>query len=188
MAAPRQSAPTEETASTRAPLRRRSRGNALTVIIIGSFMLTFWALVTTLQIQTTEGYINGTQTDNILQPQWSVWLQLPKLVFGDGIPGPAIPSEHAVGVIIGQGMEIFFLALIAGYEIAIHSSQKFGQILGGFMRIASFLIVFFDFFSDANYGNVSPFAHFAFAAFCAFTVGFGLTWGLALIEYGWKRA
>jgi hypothetical protein len=168
--------------------RRAHRGSPETLIILGVLILGFWVLVTTLQTQTNEAFINGTQqVDNILQPQWSIWLQLPKLFLGDIVPGPAIKASETPGVIVGWGVEIFFLALIAGFEIAMHSSSKLGHFLGAVVRILSFVICIFDFYSDATYGNVSPTAHACFAIFCSLVVGFGLTWGLALVEHGWKR-
>ena len=166
----------------------RRGSNPGTLIILGVIILAFWGFVMTMQIQTNEAFINGTQNVNaILQPQWSIWLQFPKLLFGDAVPGPALKDSDLIGIIVGWGVEIFFLALLAAFEVAIHTSQKFGQFLGAVFRVFTFVICIFDFYSDASYGNVSPTAHAAFAIFCSVVVAFGLTWGLSLVEHGWKK-
>ena len=186
MATPRKQTETV-TAPTSLP-RRTHGGNPRILLLLGMVILSFWALVTTLQTQTNEAFINGTQNvNNILQPQWDIWFQLPKLMLGSTIPGPTIATTDVPGVIVGQGVEIFFLALIAGFEVTMHSSNRLGHFLGAVVRVLSFVICIFDFYSDATYGNVSPTAHACFAVFCSLVVGFGLTWGLALLETGWKR-
>lgn len=178
---------TAETAPTRAPARR-GHGNPGALILLGLGLVGFAILVITLQTQTNEAYINGTEhVDNIMQAQWSIWLQLPKLMFGSAVPGPDVSPNELPGIIIGQGIELAYLALIGGLEIALLTSQKLGRLLGAIVIILLFLIAIFDFYTDLAYGNVSPQAHVIFAVFCTLVVGFFPTWGLTLIEHGWKR-
>ncbi len=175
------------TVSTAAPARR-GHGSPGMLILMGVLLLGFALLVITLQTQTNEAYINGTQhVDNVLSAQWSIWLQLPKLMFGDNVPGPDVKPNDLPGIIIGQGVEIVYLALIGGLEIAIHTSNKLGRLLGAVVVILLLLIAIFDFYTDLAYGNVSPQVHVIFAIFCTLVVGFFPTWGITLIEHGWKR-
>jgi hypothetical protein len=172
---------------TRAPARR-GHGSPITLILFGLLLLGFAGLVITLQTQTNEAFVNGTQhTGNIIQAQWTIWLQIPKLMFGSNVPGPEVSSDDLVGIILGQGVELVYLALIGGLEIAIHTSNKLGRLLGAVVIIFMILICIFDFYTDLVYGNVSPAAHFIFAVFCTLVAGFFPTWGLTLIEHGWKR-
>jgi hypothetical protein len=184
------STPRRTTASTDAPPRRRSGSSPGTLIIIGCFILLFWVFITTIQIQSSEAFLNSTQQSgkNIFQPQWSIWLQIPKLLLGDKISGPEINQDEAVGIIVAWIIELFFVALIGAYEVTINASQKHGHFLSIVFRIISFAICIFDFWSDANYGNVSEGTHLAFAICCSAVVGFGLTWGIALIQAGSKHA
>ena len=176
-----------ETSYTRAPARR-GHGNPGALIGLGLLMLGFALLVLTLQTQTNEAYINhAAVSQKVLQAQWSIWLQIPKLVFGSGIPGPDIGPDDLPGIVIGQGVELVYLSLIAGFQIATHSSQKFGKVLGVIIVVFLLAIAIFDFWTDLAYGNISSEAHFIFAVFCTFVIGFFPTWGLALIEHGWKR-
>lgn len=182
----------EGTGNTKAPPRRRpansNRSEALLLLTLGVILIGFWLLVVTLQIQTTEAYLNGNEgTTNVMQAQWTVWLQIPKMMFGSTIPGPDISTDEAQGDMVAAGIEIFFIGLIVGYEIAMHSSSKLGRLIGGIIRVLSFLICAFDFYSDANYGNVSSTTHAIFAVFCSLVVAFALTWGLAMLEAGYRR-
>ena len=158
------------------------------LMLLGVLILVFALLVITLQTQTNEAYINGTaHRGNILQAQWSIWLQIPKLMFGSNVPGPDVSPDDLPGIIIGQGVELVYVALIAGLEIAMHSSKKLGRLLGAIVIILLLLISIFDFSTDLIYGNVSPTAHLVFAIFCTLVIGFFPTWGFSLIEHGWKR-
>jgi hypothetical protein len=184
-------APADEgTGLTKAPPRRRTsnRSEACVLMALGLILIGFWCLVVTLQVQTTEAYLNGDeQTTNVMQAQWMVWLQIPKMMFGANVPGPDISSNDAQGDIVASGIEIFFIGLIIGYEIAMHTSTKFGKLIGGVIRFISFLVCIFDFYSDVTYGSVSMMTHTIFAIFCSLTVAFALTWGLAMLEAGYKR-
>lgn len=174
---------------TRAPARRGHGGNPGLLIALGLLLEFFALLVITLQTQTNEAFINGTQyaDGNILQAQWSIWTQLPKLVFGDAIWGPDVHPDDLPGIVIGQGVELVYLALVAGLEIALHTSNKLGRLLGAIVVIFLALITIFNFYTDLVYGNVSPTAHVMFALFCTLVAGFFPSWGIALIEHGWKR-
>jgi hypothetical protein len=187
MTARKTSTATETTASTRAPARR-GQGNPGMLIIIGVLLLGFALLVITLQTQTNEAYINGTQhTEATIQAQWTIWLQIPKLIFGSAVPGPDVRPDELIGVIVGQGVELAYLGLVAGLEITMHTSQKMGRIAGIIITILLIIISIFDFYTDLVYGNVSPVVHVIFAVFCTFVIGFFPTWGLSLVEHGWKR-
>jgi hypothetical protein len=175
--------------TTGAPPRRGGHGSPGMLLLLGLLLLGFAVLVITLQTQTNEAYISGTQhVENILQAEWSIWLQIPKLMFGKAIPGPDVSPNDLPGIIIGQGIELAYIALIGGLEIAMHTSQKMGRFVGAIAIILLILISIFDFSTDLIYGNVSPQAHIVFAIFCTFVVGFFPTWGITLIEHGWKRA
>jgi hypothetical protein len=176
-----------ETAQTRAPARR-GQGNPGALLLLGLLILGFAGLVITLQTQTNEAYINGTQhVDNIIQAQWTIWLQIPKLMFGSAVPGPDVKPDDLVGIVLGQGIELVYLALIAGLQITMRTSNKLGKLFGTIVTILLFIIAVFDFYADLVYGNVSPAAHIAFAVFCTLVTGFFPTWGLTLIGHGWKR-
>ena len=174
------------TASTRAPAR--GGGNPGALIILGVLLLGFALLIVTLQTQTNEAYINGTQqTDEVMQAQWTIWLQIPKLAFGDAVPGPAITTENINGIIVGQGIELVYVSIVSGIGIAMATTRKMGRVVGAIALVGLILISIFDFYTDLVYGNVSPFAHFIFAVFCTFVIGFFPPWGLSLIEHGFKR-
>jgi hypothetical protein len=159
------------------------------LVLTGLLLLGFALLVITLQTQTNEAYINGTErTGSILQAQWSIWLQIPKLMFGSVVPGPDVTPDDLPGIIMGQGVELTYIALISGLEIALHTSKRMGRFVGAIAIILLVLISIFDFYTDLVYGNVSQEAHIAFAVFCTFVIGFFPIWGITLIEHGWKRA
>ncbi len=177
-----------DTTNTRAPARRGQGGNPGMFILLGALMLGFAFLIVTLQTQTNEAYVNGnTQSSEKMQAQWSIWLQIPKLMFGDNVPGPDVTSDDLLGVILGQGIELSYITTITGREIAMHTSQKVGRLVGAISIILLILMSIFDFYTDLIYGNASPQAHFMFAVFCTFVIGFFPTWGLTLIEHGIKR-
>ena len=174
------------TASTRAPAR--GGGNPGALIILGVLLLGFALLIVTLQTQTNEAYINGTQqTDEVMQAQWTIWLQIPKLAFGDAVPGPAITTENINGIIVGQGIELVYISIVTSMGIAMATTRKLGRIMGAIAIVGLIAISLFDFYTDLVYGNVSPMAHFIFAVFCTFVIGFFPAWGLSLIEHGFKR-
>jgi hypothetical protein len=174
--------------TTRAPARR-GHGSPGALILLGLILLGFAGLVITLQTQTNEAYINGTQhTGNIIQAQWTIWLQIPKLMFGSNVPGPEVSPDDLVGIILGQGIELVYLALIAALQLTMHTSSRLGRLIGTVVLIFLFVIAVFNFYTDLVYGNVSPVAHAAFALFCTLVAGFFPTWGLALIQHGWKRS
>lgn len=181
----------EVPANTQAPSRRGQHhtGEGVTWIILGFALCMLWALIITLQVQTSEAALNGTNqaTSDVMQAQWTIWFQIPKLIFGDVIPGDKITNNNGVGVLLGQGIEIVFIGLLVGYEVAQHTQSQKGKILGSFARVCSFLICIFDFYSDSVYGNVAPGVHVMFAIFCSFVVAFALTWGIAMIESGYRR-
>src|SRR5215813_3553579 len=121
-------------------------GNPGMLMLLGTLLLGFSILVITLQTQTNEAYINHTQQkDEVIQAQWGIWLQLPKLMFGKGIPGDDITSDTLQGVIIGQGIEITYLSLIAARTITMHTSRRQGRVTGAVIIILLFLIAIFDF-------------------------------------------
>ncbi len=138
---------TETTAPTSLP--RRGQGRPGMLIILGLLILGFAGLVITLQTQTNEAYINGTQhVDNVIQAQWTIWLQIPKLMFGSNVPGPDVTSSELSGVLLGQGIEIVYLALIAGLQITLHTSSKLGKLFGTLVTILLFVIAVFNFYTD----------------------------------------
>ena len=188
-ASTRTQTPEDVTGPTSLPRNtRRGRSEPGALIVIGFMILALWFFMTTLQIQTTEAKINNTQSVNdILNPQWSVWLQLPKLFFGSHIPGPALDANAAISIVMAWIIEIVFLALVAAFEVAIIMSRRLGRFLGFIFRVVMWIIIVFNGLADASYGNVSIEVHIGFAVLAAAVVGFGLHWGLALIETGWKK-
>ena len=183
--------PARRTASTEAPPRapaQRGHGSPGMLILLGLFLLLFAGLVITLQTQTNEAFIGGTQRkEEVFQAQWSIWLQIPKLTFGSSVPGPDVSPDDVPSIIMSQGVELVYLALIAGFAIAVHTSNKLGRLLGAVVFIILVCISVFNFYADLIYGNVSPGVHAAFAIFCTFAAGFFPTWGTTLIIHGWKR-
>lgn len=152
-------------------------------------MLCFALLVTTLQTQTSEAYLAGTQQkDEVLQAQWGIWLQLPEVAFGSIIPIPPIKSSELPSIIIGQGIELTYIALLTGLRIATHTTKKWGRVVAAIIILFMGAIAIFNFNADLVYGNVSAETHVIFALFCTFVVGFFPTWGLTLIEHGWKSS
>lgn len=179
----------EVTGSTRAPARRGTHSNPWMLIILAFIMWGFWALIATLQIQTSEARVNGQQQNSgSITAEWDIWLQVPRLMFGSAIPSRDIGPDDLDGVIIGQVVELSYVALTAGLEIALHTTQKWGRIGRVVMIIGLACIAIFDFCSDLSYGNVSLQTHVAFAALCTLVIGFFPTWATALMEHGWKRA
>lgn len=176
------------TAVAETSLPRRGHGSPIILIALGVLLLVSALLVITLQVQTNQAYLNNTQkVENIVQAQWSIWLQIPKLMFGDVVPGPPLKSSEIPGIIVGQMVELVYLALISSVEIAKYSSQKLGRLAGAIAFILSVIICVFNFLADLGYGDVSPQAHVAFAVFCTLIVGFFPTWGFTLIKHGWSR-
>lgn len=172
--------------NTRAPAR--GNGNPGMLIILGLLMLGFSILIVTLQTQTNEAYINHEQQKSEqIQAQWNIWLQIPKLMFGDKVSGPAVTSDDLSGIIVGQGTELVYLATIIGRRTTAHASRKAGRVLGIIAIIFLIGLCIFDFYTDAIYGVASPDAHLIYAIFCTFVIGFFPTWGLTMIEHGVKQ-
>ena len=167
---------------------RKDPSSGMVRIFLGLLLLMFALLIITLQTQTNEAYVNGTsQKEEKLEAQWSIWLQIPRLMFGNNVSASDISMDALPGIIIGQGVELVYIAIVSGIGIAKHASQKTGRILGIAIIIGLIAISIFDFYTDLVYGNVSPTTHFIFAIFCTFVIGFFPTWAISLIESGWKQ-
>lgn len=151
-------------------------------------MLGFMFVIVTLQTQTNEAYINGEpQSKEVIQAQWSIWLQVPKLMFGNNVPGDPVTSNDLLGIVLGQGGELVYLSTVTARKIAGHASRKMDKILSIIAFIFLIAISIFDFYTDAVYGTATPMAHFVYACFCTFVIGFFPTWSLTLIEHGIKQ-
>lgn len=168
--------------------RRGQGGNPGCLLLIGVAFLVASVLIMTLQIQTSEAYLQGTQNENKeIVAQWDIWLQIPRLAFGDRIPGPAITSKNLVSIIIAQVVELVHVALIAGATLAFQASKRWGRLFGTLAIVFLLFIAIFNFSADFAYGDVSLGEHIFFACICTFAIGFFPTWGFILIEWAYKQ-
>lgn len=173
---------------TRAPARR-GQGDPLEALFFGGLLLLFAVIIITIQTQTNMAYINGASSkDEVIQAQWSIWLQIPKLIFGNVVPGPPVTTKSLPGIVIGQGVELVHLALVKGFDSAVHSTRKLHRLLALVVLVFMVAISIFNFYTDLIYGDMPEEAHWFFALFCTFVVGFFPTWGLTLIRRAWQGA
>jgi len=170
---------------TKAPPRRTAQphGNPILFGLLGVVLLGFSLLIITLQTQTNESFINGEPAEKeTISAQWSIWFQIPKLMFGDSMPGDAITSNNIAGIIVGQTIELLYIITVTARKTVVRASQKVGKLLGIATLLLIILNCIFDFYTDAVYGIASTEAHLAFAVLCTLVVGFGPTLSLTLIE------
>lgn len=175
-------------ALTRAPARR-GHGHPGCLISVGLAAFLFALLIITLQTQTNEAHFNGTsQSGKIMEAQWGIWLQIPRIAFGDRIPYPPITSDELPGIVLGQGIELTYLMTVTGFGIAVaYASKRWGQFLGLGAIVFLVAVSIFDFYTDYAFGNTTFEIHAAYAILCTVVVGFFPTIGLIFIGYGWRR-
>jgi hypothetical protein len=155
------------------------------MITLGIALIAFWVLATMLQIQTSEAFIlNGPAVT--FNPDWGVLMQPLDLMQGHLSP------DMAIAVMWGWGIELMFLILIVGYEIAHDSVRASSQQLAGWFRTGCIVLVAFDGWTDFQYGQLASgfWGQLAFALVTAFIVMFFGIVGLRLIEAGlteWSR-
>lgn len=156
------------------------------LLVIGAAFFGFFLICLMTQVETNEAFINGSTSIDVYRPNWSVFLQVPYLILG------WLPPSQVTGVIFGWGIELVYLAFtIAGIELIHHSVHQAGRILGIVFEVLSFGAVAFNWYSDFNYGTISPAAswgHFWFACMTAFVVGYFGNIGIYLMRWGWSRA
>jgi hypothetical protein len=157
----------------------------LPMLILGIALIGFWVLASTLQIQTSEAFIlNGPAVK--FNPDWAILMQPIDLVQGH------LSQDMAKAVMWGWGIELMFLILIVGYEIAHESVKASSQTLAGWFRTGTIVLVAFDGWTDFQYGQLASglWGQLAFALVTAFVVMFFGIVGLRLIEAGlteWNR-
>jgi hypothetical protein len=176
---------TTATAATTTSSPARSSGHpALFIIIVGVGFLILFVVALMTQVQTNEAFITHAGAVNVYRPDWSILVQIPNLVAGN-----LSPSE-AAATIFGWGIELIYLGFIIGYELLQDSVQRSGQFMAGLFRTLSWVVVFFNGWTDYNYGSLGGgfWGHAGFALVTSFVVGFFGTIGMYLIESGWKRA
>lgn len=176
---------------TRAPARRGTghHGNPILYGVLGVALFAFSLLIVTLQTQTNESYINGEPASKeAISAQWSIWLQIPKLMFGDNVPGDAITSNNIGGVIVGQTIELLYVITVTTRKTVARASQRLGKAIGTGTLVLIILNCVFDFYTDAVYGISSFETHIAFAVICTLIVGFGPTLSITLMEDAYKKA
>lgn len=184
-------ATTDDVEETRAPRNLPRRGqshNPGLYTLLGILLLILSLVIITLQTQTSEAYVNGvTPKDETITAQWNIWLQIPKLVFGNRVPGDDVTQSTITGIIVGQTVELLYIIAITARKLVVYASRKMEKVVGFITLLIIVLIGIFDFFTDAAYG-VAPFqAHLMFAALCTFIIGFGPTLSLTLMQHGYKR-
>ncbi len=163
----------------------RSSGHpALFIIIVGVGFLILFIVGLMTQVQTNEAFITHAGDVNVYKPDWSILVQIPNLVLGKLNP------DDAAAAIFGWGIELIYLGFIIGYELLQDSVQRSGQFMAGLFRTLSWVVVFFNGWTDYNYGSLGGgfWGHVGFALVTSFIVGFFGTIGMYLIESGWKRA
>lgn len=157
---------------------------ALFIILVGAGFLVLFIVGLITQVQTNEAFILHAGNVTVYKPDWSILVQIPNLVLGNDTPG------EAAATIFGWGIELIYLGFIIGYELLQDSVQRSGQFMAALFKTLSWVVIFFNGWTDYNYGSLGggAWGHIGFALVTSFVVGFFGTIGMYLIEVGWKRA
>lgn len=164
---------------TRKAMRQYS---AIPKMLVGMLLLTFFVIGSILHIMTSEAFFLGGEAVNLLSTNWQILLQPVQLVTGTLAGG----MDMQKAVVWGWGIESVFLICIVGHERLHKNVRQSSKAMAKLFRVGTVLLVFFDGWTDFNYGNVASgfWGQLAFALITAFVVFYFGTGGWHLISEG----
>jgi hypothetical protein len=156
--------------------------SALPKIFVGVLLLLFFLIGSILHIMTSEAFFLGSKAVGLLSANWQILLQPGELATGTLDGG----MEMQKAVIWGWGIELVFLICIVGHGRLHKHVKKSSRAMAKLFRVGTVLLVFFDGWTDFNYGNVASgfWGQLAFALITAFVVFYFGTGGWHLISEG----
>src|SRR5215469_6593784 len=151
-------------------------------IFVGLLLLLFFIIGSILHIMTSEAFFLGGDAVNLLSANWQILLQPAQLATGTLAGGMAMQKA----VIWGWGIELVFLICIVGHGRLHKNVRKSSKAMAKIFRVGTVLLVFFDGWTDFNYGNVASgfWGQLAFALITAFVVFYFGTGGWHFVSEG----
>lgn len=151
-------------------------------MLVGLLLLLFFVIGSILHIMTSEAFFLGGEAVGLLSANWQILLQPYQLATGTLVGG----MDMQKAVIWGWGIELVFLICIVGHERLHKNVKRSSKAMAKIFRVGTVLLVFFDGWTDFNYGNVASgfFGQLAFALITAFVVFYFGTGGWHLISEG----
>jgi len=153
-------------------------------IFVGLLLLMFFIIGSILHIMTSEAFFLGSKAITLLSTNWQILLQPAQLATGTLDGG----MDMQKAVVWGWGIELVFLICIVGHGRLHKNVKKSSRAMAKLFRVGTVLLVFFDGWTDFNYGNsglVSGFwGQLAFALITAFVVFYFGTGGWHFISEG----
>jgi len=151
-------------------------------ILVGLLLLLFFIIGSILHIMTSEAFFLGGKAVDLLSANWQILLQPAALATGS-LPGG---MDMQKAVMWGWGIELVFLICIVGHGRLHKNVKKSSKAMAKIFRVGTVLLVFFDGWTDFNYGNVASgfWGQLAFALITAFVVFYFGTGGWHFISEG----
>lgn len=145
-------------------------------VVIGILLELIFVAGSILHIQTSEAFFLSGDTVG-LSPNWNILLQPWYLAQGTLVP------RMAEAVMWGWGIELIFLICVVGYDIVHEGVARGNKTMAKLFRTGTVVLVFFDGYTDFQYGNVASgfWGQLAFALIMAFIVFYFGTAGWHLI-------
>ena|SRR2546429_399270 len=138
------------------------RHKPIMYLIGGVFFLLFWFIALMVQVQTSEAFLmHSSSTVNILQPEWSIFLQIPELLTGK------LTSAEGKAALWAWGIELLFLGIFLGWDEMRAAVSPTGKFLTGIFEFGMIAIIIYNVVSDffyGNFGDTTPWGQLGFAA------------------------
>ncbi len=149
----------------------------LFVALVGLIIAGFGIAAMSLQIQTTEVWINGGGVASIT-PNYSIFTQ-PLDMLNGKISGNAL-----IDVLVGWGIELTFIMCLIGFEHAHAGVRRGNSKLADVFVVGCIIVAAMNWLADYNYAAVRSgiLGHVVFACIMSFVVAFFPLAGLKLIE------
>jgi hypothetical protein len=161
--------------------RFMQQSNPIPKILVGLLLLLFFLIGSVIHIMTSEAFYLGDRAVGLLSANWQILLQPAQLAIGT-LPGG---MEMQKAVIWGWGVELVFLICIIGYDKLHRSVRSSSRLMAKIFRVGTFIIIFFDGWSDFNYGGTGEtWGQLGFTAITAFAVFYFGTGGFHLVSEG----
>ncbi len=157
------------------------QSNPIPKILVGLLLLLFFIIGSVIHIMTSEAFFLGDKAAHLLSANWQILLQPAELATGT-LPGG---MEMQKAVVWGWGVELVFLICIIGYDKLHRSVRSSSRLMAKIFRVGTFIIIFFDGWSDFNYGNTGgSWGQLGFTLINAFVVFYFDTGGFHLVSEG----
>ncbi len=158
------------------------QSNPIPKILVGLLLLLFFIIGSILHIMTSEAFFLAGKGIGLLSANWQILLQPAELATGT-LPGG---MEMQKAVMWGWGIELVFLICIVGHDKLHKNVRSSSRLMAKLFRAGTVVLVFFDAWTDFNYGSVASgyWGQIAFALINAFIVFYFGTGGFHLVSEG----